>query len=123
VVQVVEGHVGEGISEEVGIDFAVGNSACILFSVSVLTGVGGGAQRWVVVTWSEWEGQTGQNINVLHREIAGGSSVVVINPDAIFAVPPSVTVTVDGVHNWSSWQVRVTEVAPASVFEDVGQGE
>jgi len=44
VVQVVEGHVGEGISEEVGIDFAVGNSACVFFSVSVLTVVGGAAQ-------------------------------------------------------------------------------
>ena len=66
---------GEGVSEEVGIDFAVSNGAGVFFGVSVCSGVGGEAETLVVVAWSEWEGQVGENINVLHGCAARGACV------------------------------------------------
>ena len=62
----VERHVGEGVSEEVSVNFAVGGGAIVGFGISVLSIVGGFAECWVVVAWSEWEGQISENINVLH---------------------------------------------------------
>jgi hypothetical protein len=114
---------GEGVSEEVGIDFAVSNGAGVFFGVSVCSGVGGAAETLVVVGWSEWEGQVGKNINVLHGCAAHGACVYVIDTDAVLAQPPPVTETVDVVHDWSSWEFGVTEMTPATVLEDVGQGE
>lgn len=62
----VERHVGEGVSEKISVNFAVGGRAVVGFGVGVLSIVGIFAELWVVVAWSEWEGQVSENINVLH---------------------------------------------------------
>lgn len=71
VVQVVEGHVVEDVSEEVGINFTVISGASTFFSVSVVSvWIGGGAESVVIVSWIEWKAQSGQNIFVLNSDIA-----------------------------------------------------
>lgn len=125
-VQVVEGHVVEDVSEEVGIDFTVSDGASLFFGISPSTTVlCAGAQGRVVVGWVKWERQTGDGIYVLDGDIALGwwLGVFAVDPDAIFGIVPSFTVSVDKVHGWASSGFVVTEVAPASVLEDVGQSK
>jgi len=118
---------GENGSEEVSIVFAVGSGAgggIGIPSVGCGTGViCGGAQSRVIEVHIEWLGLTGQNVFVLHIDVAHGTGVVVIDSDTVFGVPPSVTETIDGVLDWSSGKAGVSEMTPASVFENVGQSE
>lgn len=72
-VQVVEGHVVEDVSEEVGIDFTVSDGASLFFGISPSsTGLCVGAQSRVIVGWVKWERQTGDGIYVLDGDIALG---------------------------------------------------
>jgi len=126
-VQVVEGHMSENFSEEVSIILAVGNGAGCGVSVPTVSCSGGvvsdTAQIGVVDVWVEWFGLAGQNVFVLHIEVALGTSVDIVNSDAVFGVPPSIAKNIDLVLGWSSWETRITEMTPASVLENVGQSE
>jgi len=122
---VVESHMGEDFSEKVGIVGAVGGGTLFSGSIGVLSTLGGVAHSFVVMAEFEWIGKTGDDVLVLHSDIASSCWRIVggINSDAVSAVPPSVTETIDGILRWSSWKSRITKMAPASVFKDVGQSE
>lgn len=124
VVQVVESHVVEDVSEEVGIDFTVISGAGAFISIGVdSVWVGGGAQSVVVMTWVKWKVQVSENIFVLHGNITSGSSVFVINPNTIFGIIPSLAKTINVIHRGTSSRFFVAKVAPATVFENVGKCE
>jgi len=118
---------GEDGSEEEGIVFAVGNGAGGSIGVPSVSGgtgvVTSGAQSGVIEVHVEWLGLGGQNVFVLHIEVAHGTGVVVVDSDTVFGVPPSVTETINGVLDGSSGEAGVSKMAPASVFENVGQSE
>jgi len=124
VIQVIERHVGENVSEEVSIDFAVVPGASSFLSISIYTiRVGGSTQSIVIIGWIKWELKASENVLVLHSDVTSGSGVFVINPDAIFRVVPPFTVSVDSVHGWTSSWFIVAKMAPATVFENVGKSE
>jgi len=124
VVQVVEGHVVEDVSEEVGVDFTVILSAASFFGISVVSGwVGRKAKSFVVMGCVEWIVQVSQNVIVLDHDIASFTTVIMVDSDAVFAVVPPLAHTVNVVHFWTSSWFVVAKMTPATVLKDVGESE
>lgn len=123
VVQVVEGHVVEDGSQEVGVDHAVLLCALGFVGVSKAGVVRAGAKSLVIVDWVEWVVQLGEDVVVLHADVTEPVVVLGVDHNTVLAVVPRLAESVDAVHHWASRRVRVSEVAPAAVVEDVGEGE